>query len=696
MVGLDFNDNSLRFKMGSNEYWLKRNKLARELHSHFVKKGNFLEDVQQSSQYWNYIDPLIIKEWDDLLKSDISPYEYEALSRDVKLTQSEWERKQEKNRVLIESTEHILSVSGAYNNSFFGRLVLYDKENIILKCFKNEYVHKKRYTDGKYDEDGCIQNELTMGNSAHSMCVKYRRPFQLIGTEHFAVSLANLPLLSTSVPIYDSDNELVGCLATLYMIDNIHSARAYDLFASVDLYFLLSLASAIQSYMQISHSIGTAFFKNFDISNEPLLCIDDAGVIKNVNSASRQILNSFFPNFLNRSIVELFSGNPNLADYVGSKCREKGSAIFSTKVNNLNISIYPLLDYRGEKTSYSLVRLDKKVAKRKDDINIPTHFCAENTFEDIVAESKPMQEMMFRLKQLALTKENILLIGETGVGKDILAQAIHNLYAPQGPFVVINCAAIPENLIESELFGYAKGSFTGADPSGRLGKIELANGGTLFLDEIGDMPYNLQTVFLRVLEEKTIMRVGGTSRKRVDFRLITATNADLEKKIKFKEFREDLFYRISTFSITVPPLRERGKDIELLFRFFLDKCCCSNGWNVPEISDQAMSCLAEYSWPGNVRQLSNTVLLLAFLSLERGIILPEHVPENIRVNRNKASSTQDFFCHGKKTPVLNLSEVERITIKQALAQANENRTQAARLLGISQATLYRKIKAYDL
>ncbi|NLP43924.1 MAG: sigma 54-interacting transcriptional regulator, partial [Peptococcaceae bacterium] len=195
---------------------------------------------------------------------------------------------------------------------------------------------------------------------------------------------------------------------------------------------------------------------------------------------------------------------------------------------------------------------------------------AKYTFSDIIGKSEVIKRTKNLAKRFAATEENILLLGESGTGKEVFVQAIHNYSRPNSPFIALNCAAMPRNLIESELFGYESGTFTGADKSGRPGKIELANGGTLFLDEIGDMPYELQSVILRVLQDKQVLRLGGRRYKKVDFRLIAATNQDLRKLIAEKLFREDLYFRLSVLSIEIPPLRERRSDIMHLANYFLE------------------------------------------------------------------------------------------------------------------------------
>ncbi len=279
----------------------------------------------------------------------------------------------------------------------------------------------------------------------------------------------------------------------------------------------------------------------------------------------------------------------------------------------------------------------------------------------------------------------------------MFAQAIHQQSRADGSFVALNCAAIPANLIESELFGYEGGAFTGAERQGRAGKLELANGGTLFLDEIGDMPLDLQPVLLRVLEEKKVMRLGGNRYIPIDFRLITASNKDLLEQVDNGLFRADLYYRLKVLKVYIPALRERGSDILELAQHFIGSVAQRQRIPEPKLSDTAALHMLHYPWPGNVRQLENAIIYAVNIC-EGGIILPQDLPEEITdgvdlllptsINANPESARPDTN--------LSLKEIERIMIAQTLEQTNHNISEAALQLDMSRSTLYRKIKEYQL
>jgi PAS modulated sigma54 specific transcriptional regulator, Fis family len=313
------------------------------------------------------------------------------------------------------------------------------------------------------------------------------------------------------------------------------------------------------------------------------------------------------------------------------------------------------------------------------------------TFDNLIGESKEFKQAITIGQRFAKSAENILLCGESGTGKELFAQAIHNSYRPWGPFIAVNCAAVPKNLIESELFGYEAGSFTGADRGGKVGKIELANGGTLFLDEIGDMPLEIQAVLLRVLEDKQVMRIGGQCNHKVDFKVIAATNKNLFKLMKEILFREDLYFRLSVLSINLPSLRERGKDKEILSNYFVKKYCAKLGREAMQISPAALKKINDYDWPGNIRQLENAMIYAVQISSGEVIKL-EDLPEYILLDNPEQF---EEAINPEKRP-LSFKESEKLLIENAIVKAKYDVAVAATMLNISKSTVYRKLKEYNI
>ncbi|GAA0069546.1 sigma 54-interacting transcriptional regulator [Clostridium sardiniense] len=337
-----------------------------------------------------------------------------------------------------------------------------------------------------------------------------------------------------------------------------------------------------------------------------------------------------------------------------------------------------------------ITKLEKELEYYKNELG--NERSAKYFFSDIIGDSEENTKVKEIAARAAKTSSNVLIIGESGTGKELLAHAIHNAsYRRQGPFVKINCAAIPEELIESELFGYEEGAFTGAKKSGKKGKFELANNGTILLDEIGDMPLSSQVKLLRVLQEREIEKVGGNVVKEIDVRIISSTNKNLKKAIEEGQFREDLYYRLNVIRISVPPLRNRKKDIEPLSNILKRKVADKLGIYVEGISKEAMERLKEYDWPGNIRELENAIER-SINMLDSDIYIQEkHLPEKLIQKKSK-------YIRDTKGKYLKdiVAEVEKEVISDCLKDVEWNKNKAAKILGISRVGLYKKIEYYNL
>jgi len=307
-------------------------------------------------------------------------------------------------------------------------------------------------------------------------------------------------------------------------------------------------------------------------------------------------------------------------------------------------------------------------------------------FENIIGISFGMQRVFELIEKVADTGVTVMVTGESGVGKELVAKAIHyNSSKKDNPLVVVNCGAIPETLLESELFGYEKGAFTGAVNT-RYGRFELAHGGSIFLDEIGDMSFNLQVKLLRVLQEKTFERLGGSKTIKVDLRIIAATNRNLEELVKEGKFREDLYYRLSVVPIHIPPLRERRQDIPLLLNYFLEKSNILNSASIEGFSEEVMDVLMNYEYPGNVRELQNIIERIVVLK-KKGCIDIEDLPEKFWNIKNKTA--QMDIQKGYDTLV---SEFEKDIIAKALQETSGVKSKAAQMLSMNRTTLIEKMK----
>lgn len=316
---------------------------------------------------------------------------------------------------------------------------------------------------------------------------------------------------------------------------------------------------------------------------------------------------------------------------------------------------------------------------------------AKYSFQSIVGNSEKMKEVKNNAKKVANSRSTILIKGETGTGKELFAHAIH-LAGPrsEGPFIRLNCAAIPRELLEAELFGYEEGAFTGAKKGGRPGKFELAKNGTLFLDEIGDMPLDMQVKLLRVLQEKEFERVGGTKVNQIDVRFIAATHQDLWELTRQGKFREDLYYRLNVFMLEIPPLRERKEDIIPITQYLINKLNTELGTNVTSIDEKVSALFMDYHWPGNIRELEN-ILERSMNVLEESTIQVNHLPVYLR--KRWESELEDDTIFSLQTEV---EMAEKKAIMKALEKASGNKQEAANLLGIHRASLYRKIEKYNI
>ena len=321
-------------------------------------------------------------------------------------------------------------------------------------------------------------------------------------------------------------------------------------------------------------------------------------------------------------------------------------------------------------------------------------------FNDIIGKSAAITNVITNCKIISNSPSTVLIEGESGTGKEVLAQAIHNYsYRRKNKFVAINCGAIPINLIESELFGYEDGTFTGGKKGGKFGKVEIANGGTLFLDEIGEMPLEMQVNLLRVLQEGVITRLGGSEEITVDIRVIAATNKNLKKQIEKGKFREDLYYRLCVIPIKIPPLRQRSGDVEELIEFFLRKKSFKLSKPIPEIDNELYTDLLNYNWPGNIRQLENYIENIVNLGGKLSFDLNED-NSNAKDNYSVREGDRGEIKNNKVSSILkkefNLEVIEAKTIEEAIKINNCNMTKVAMDLGISRNTLYNKAKKYKI
>jgi two-component system response regulator AtoC len=416
--------------------------------------------------------------------------------------------------------------------------------------------------------------------------------------------------------------------------------------------------------------------------------------------AALALLDAFDPNVILTDVRMPRMGGMDLLATLKAK-QHPATVIVMSAYGNVDLAIeamkagaydYVSKPFKPDEVVLALRKAEERETLRRENRALREQIQKENRFESILAKSKEMLDIFRTVAKIADFKTTVLVTGESGTGKELVARAIHSRSnRSASPFVAINCGAIPENLLESELFGHKRGAFTDAT-SDRRGLFEEADGGTLFLDEIGELPLNLQVKLLRVVQEEHIRRLGDTKDVKVDVRLVAATHRDLAADVKAGRFREDLFYRINVLLIHIPPLRSRRDDVNLLVDHFILRNNARLGTRSRGVSTEARKLLLEYGWPGNVRELENTIeraMVLAETDLIEVVDLPERI-------RDALDAVQVHLASGELSIKRTAAAIEQILIRRALQKTKGNRTRAADLLEISHRALLYKIKDYKI
>ncbi|WP_027363265.1 sigma-54-dependent Fis family transcriptional regulator [Desulfotruncus alcoholivorax] len=437
----------------------------------------------------------------------------------------------------------------------------------------------------------------------------------------------------------------------------------------------------------------------FDNTQEGYISISSDGYVNFTNRAMADLLKKNPAEMINRHITEILPETK--VHFLQIDGQSQHNEIIKFDHNNVLVSCYPVLNngkiegtvgrviYHDLQSLASIAIKDKQAKPVKHDEQ------ARYSLDDIIGASQVINKQKEIVRKVARGPSTVLITGESGTGKELFAHAVHTL-SPRagGPFIKVNCAAIPENLLESELFGYREGAFTGSRKGGQAGKFELAHRGTIFLDEIGDMPLSMQAKVLRVLQDKEIERLGDAKTQKVDVRIIAATNRKLEDLIAEGKFRRDLYYRLNVVNIQIPPLRERLEDIPGLVNHFINKFNRDFSLKINRVSQKVLDLFERYSWPGNVRELEN-IIERAFNLVENDEIELSHMPSYLVDQADHTVKKPKVSSANKTLPTL-LETVERDALIEALESTGGNKLQSAKLLGISRAWLYKKIKQYQI
>lgn len=526
--------------------------------------------------------------------------------------------------------------------------------------------------------EGSMWAEELVGTNAGAMAVALAKPVSVFGYEHFCL-FSHVAACSVS-PIMDQ-GKIVGVLGLLAPFNRVNNHTLGMVVAAArHIRSKIAMESARRYYEVVMNSM-----------SEGLFTVDLSGNIIYMNEKCARIFHLNRESVIGCNIFELF-GHDKENHYFLNKVTqgrviadENFSLVVKREIIHCNVTCNPFTHPDpGSGGSVIIIRESHRINRL---VRNYIGGGAKLTFDDIIGQDPKFMQVLKTAKAASSSSSNVLLLGESGTGKDILAQAMHNASPRKNnSYLAINCAALPRDLIASELFGFEDGAFTGARKGGNVGKFELADQGTILLDEIGDMPLDLQTSLLRVLEEKTVMRLGGTKLIPINVRIIAATNQDLEAEIERSRFRRDLFYRLGVIKITIPPLRERQEDIILLAQHLLTRTCRRFNKPLMTLSPPVIDAFLAYPWPGNIREMQN-VIEGAIQLAPNNVITYELVHDYL---------VQKDLCRAAKSSASHYPAPEKRLIIECLTQYKFNKTKTAKALGISRRTLYRRLNEYDL
>lgn len=578
------------------------------------------------------------------------------------------------------------------NNCRDKAVVVTDAQANVIRIYgsKSELAALKEV--GVSEESSLL--EATAGTNALGTCLYTHKPVCVIQSEHYKTVFA--PYISYGAPIFDERNEIAALIGVFARDDE----RMDPTWLSLIELTAMSISKECLIYHQRHDLIDLEanFVRLINTMNFGIVLLDAQARIIKANSIARYFFLMYEYELVGQHITNFISPQDIDFSLLDSDIYDQEICIHSGEVKKFTFlaSVYLTSTWDAQK-NYLLV-FNKAPSKPELAPSMPIQV-AKWHFNDIVGSSPLLAETLNLARIASKTNCTVLITGESGVGKELVAQAIHNdSRCANGPFVAVNCGAIPKGLAESELFGYENGAFTGAKRSGMPGKFELANGGTIFLDEIGEMSPDLQICLLRALQEQEVTRVGGKTPIKINVRVIAATNKNLEDAINNGAFRMDLYYRLNVFNIHVPPLRERCNDISNLAHYFLQKYKIRSNQAFVGFTSEAINALQNYPWPGNVRELENTVERAVIVCRSDRIRLDD-LPENIRAcyHQDGISEPKSAVLMADPDPIpLSANEAEKDIILRALRSTNGNISKAATVIGISRRTLYRKMKKFNI
>lgn len=680
---------------------------------HFIRYDNTMD--------YSGIRPEILDSWHRSRESALNPMEISH----VRLTPEEMEQR-------IHACMPVLAVVRPYMEQLYSivkgtdvYISFSDQDAYVLELIGDPSMSDRLQTLSSFSL-GSNRSETVAGTNAIGTAIYLKKPIQIWSEEHYL--LAHKNYVCSGAPILDDEGNVMGCINITGRASDIHAhTLGMVMCAAKGIANEVKLHSAYKDIELIS-SQRNAIVQSMDAG---VILLNSDGQIIQINKEALRMLKLDYETVIGKALFDFISlGNSNFTRKNRSLSALEDLEFIKRKRSNVEVNIFrkdsaatpekftistnPVERSEGISEG-TIITLNEQQSIHKL-VSQVSGFRARYTFDSIIGNSSEVKSMLNTCRQASQSESNVLILGESGTGKELIAQAIHNgSPRAKGPFVAVNCASIPHDLVESELFGYERGAFTGALKEGRPGKFELADGGTIFLDEIGDMTLEAQSSLLRVLQMREVTRIGGKYPKQIDVHIIAATNRNLALDVEHHTFRQDLFYRLNVMTIHVPPLRSRESDVLLLAEFFLDRY--SRGRNL-KLDPDVAAFISSYYWPGNIRQLENAMERAA--NLVQGTTIEfEHLPKEIMDSREKEKELEQEFSASRHTntgdsafspdsfedstnPVesvpdsFDYSLEEKKALIRALTESRGNVTKAGACLGLSRRTMYRRLKEYNI
>lgn len=641
--------------------------------------------IEKNTLERELIRSVIADSWERCKNYNVDPLTKEI---EVILSEEQLEHRYEKFDELLATCQPFMKSVYRLSGSHGSIVRLADCDGYILSAVGDESLIEEHGNLNAYP--GCCAREEVIGTNALGTALAIGEPIQVFAAEHYCRQYHRWT--SSAAPIRNEKDEIVAILSITASYEKVHPHTLGMVVAACEAIENQLKFDVINRQVMIANQHFLAIMESI---SDGLICTDKEGIITDINLTARKMLHVDEKYVIGKSLGQflikenekkiqrvLGNGKGLIEEEFAIKIRNRKiihciSTITPIKDNRNNIVEGIVMTFRESKTVHNLV--NKIVGAQ-----------ARFVFDDILGESPQLNEAKKMGIMAAKNDSTVLLQGESGTGKELFAQAIHNASSRRdGPFIFLNCGAIPRELVASELFGYVEGAFTGAKRGGHPGKFELADGGTIFLDEIGDMPLDTQVNLLRVLETKQVVRVGGHNVVPVDVRVIAATHKDLEKGVESGNFRQDLYYRLNVTPIKIPCLRERKEDIKTLIDYFVFKLGERVNKRISGIGSSFYNVMKSYDWPGNVRELQNILQQCINLVDENEVMGLQHIPSSF-------SSTKLVNNGIGGQGLISLEEMERLAIIDTIQKMNGNIAQASKILGISRSSLYRKIEKYKI